>query len=137
MNQNLSEEILGVFVEKMENRGESRNLVHIDIDESMLKRINNRNGTKIDLEQLYKYADRCLANEWLEQTAVGVGKYRLLAITQTGVGVVRSRQKKIEALENRTSFKKLADYIDDHKGLFILLGAAIAIASLLVSLFVG
>ncbi|MFP4573350.1 MAG: hypothetical protein ACLFNW_10295 [Desulfobacterales bacterium] len=138
MNRNTSEEdILSVFVEEMERRGENRKLVRLDIDESMLERINHSKGSNIDLEQLQKYADRCLANEWLEHTVMGGGKYGHLSITTTGLGVVRSRQRKAEALSNRTLFKKFSDYIEDHKGFFILIGSAVAIAGLLIKLFAG
>lgn len=138
MNHNSSEEdILVLFVEELEKRGENKNRVRLDIDESMLESINNRKGNKIDLEQLHKYADRCLVNEWLEQKGVGVGKYRCLSITTAGLGIVRSRQRKEKAIANRTAFKKVADYIDDHKGLFTLLTAAIAITGLLIKLFAG
>jgi len=137
MNRNTSEEdILMLFVEEMENRGESRKLIRLDIDESMLERINAQKGSKIDLAQLHKYADICLANEWLEHTVMG-GKYGSLSITTTGLGVVRSWQRKAEALKNRSLIKKFSDFIEDHKGLFILLGAAIAIAGLLIKLFAG
>lgn len=137
MNRNTSEEdILAIFVEEMESRGESRKLVRLDIDESMAERVNARKGSKIDIEQLHKYADICLANEWLEHTVMG-GKYGSLSITTTGLGVVRSRQRKAEVLAKRSLLKKFSDYIEDHKGLFILLGAAIAIAGLLIKLFTG
>lgn len=128
---------MAVFVEEMESRGKNRKLVRLDIDDSMLERINKRKGSQLCLEHLYKYADRCLANEWLEYTVMGVGKYCQLSITTTGLGVVRSQQRKEEALSNRTSFKKFSDYIEDHKGFFILLGSAIAIAGLLTKLFTG
>lgn len=135
MNRNISEEeILVVFVEEMESRGESRKLIRLDIGESMVEKINARKGSQIDLEQLHKYADICLANEWLEHTVMG-GKYGSLSITTTGLGVVRSRQRKTEVLANRSLLKRFSDYIEDHKGLFILLGAAIAIAGLLIKLF--
>lgn len=138
MNRNTSEEdILSVFVEEMERRGENRKLVRLDIDKSMLERINHNKGSNIDLEQLQKYADRCLANEWIEHTALGGGKYGHLSITTTGLGVVRSRQRKAEVLSNRTLFKKFSDYIEDHKGFFILIGSAVAIAGLLIKLFAG
>lgn len=137
MNKNTSEEdILEVFVEEMESRGESRKLIRLDIDESMVERVNARKGSSIDLGQLHKYADICLANEWLEHTVLG-GKYGSLSITTTGLGVVRSRQRKAEILANRSLLKRFSDYIEDHKGLFILLGAAIAIAGLLIKLFAG
>lgn len=124
------------FVEEMESRGESRKLIRLDIDESMVERINARKGSKINLDQLHKYADICLANEWLEHTVMGE-KYRSLSITTKGLGVVRSRQRKAELLKNRSLLKKFSDYIEDHKGLFILLGAAIAITGLLIKLFAG
>jgi hypothetical protein len=73
----------------------------------MVERINHRKGSNIDLEQLKKYADRCLANEWIEHIVMGVGKYGQLSITTTGLGVVRSRQRKEEALSKRTLFKKI------------------------------
>ena len=65
------------------------------------------------------------------------GKYGQLGLTTTGLGVVRSRQRKAEALANRISLKKVSDYIEDHKGLFVALGAAIAVAGLLLKLFMG
>ncbi|MEJ1408030.1 MAG: hypothetical protein RPU62_13770 [Candidatus Sedimenticola sp. (ex Thyasira tokunagai)] len=92
MDRNASEEdILAIFVEEMESRGENRKLVRLDIDESMLERINNKKGINLDLDQLHIYADRCLASELLEHTVMGVGKYGHLSITTTGLGVVRSR----------------------------------------------
>ncbi|CAE6507066.1 conserved hypothetical protein [Nitrosomonas nitrosa] len=82
MKRNESEvDILSTFVEEMESRGGNRISIRLDIDESMLERINKRNGSKLDLEQLHKYADRCLANEWLEHTLMCVGKYVQLSIT--------------------------------------------------------
>ena len=138
MNKEISEEdILKVFIEEMETRGESRKLVRLDIDDSMVEKINNAKGTNIGLKQLCKLADRCLANEWLEHTVMGVGKYGHLTLTTTGLGVVRSRQRKEEALAKRTGSKKASDYIEEHKGLFLALGAAIAVAGLLLKLFTG
>ena len=137
MNRNTSEDdILVVFAEEMESRGESRRIIRLDADESMVERVIARKGSKIDLEQLHKYADICLANQWLEHTVVGE-KYGSLSITTTGLGVMRSRQRKAEVLANRSPLKKFSDYMEDHKGLFILLGAAIAIAGLLIKLFTG
>ena len=135
MNKQISEEdILRVFVEEMEMRGQSRKLVRLDIDESMVKNINKAKGTNIGLDQLYKFGDKCLANEWLEHTVMGAGKYGHLSLTTTGLGIVRSRQRKEKVLATRTWWKKASDYIEDHKGLFLALGAAIAIAGLLLNL---
>lgn len=136
MKQHVSEEdILRVFVEEMETRGENRKLVSLDVNQPMLERINSAKGSNIDLEQLRRMADRCLANEWLEHTVMGAGKYGHLSLTTTGVGVVRSRQRKEDALAKRTLLKKASDYIEDHKGLFVALGAAIAVMGLLLNVF--
>jgi hypothetical protein len=136
MNRKVSEEdILTVFVEEMEARGESRKLVRLDVDALMLERINRAKGCNIDLEKLNRFADRCLANEWIEHAAIGVGKYGYLSLTTTGLGIVRSRQRKEEASANRSRLKKASDYIEDHKGLFVALGAAVALAGLLLKLF--
>ena len=138
MNKDVSEEdILRIFVEEMEMRGENRKLVRLDVNDSMLEKINSAKGTDIGLDQLCKLADRCLANEWLEHTVMGVGKYGHLSLTTTGLGVIRSRQRKEEALAKRTWWKKASDYIEDHKGLFLVLGAAIAVAGLLLKLLMG
>lgn len=138
MNKKVSEEdILMVFVGVMEARGENRKLVRLDVDIGMLERINRAKGSNIDLEQLHRIADRCLANEWLEHTTISAGKYGDLSLTTTGLGIVRSRQRKEEANTNRSWLKKLSDYIENHKGFFMLLGAVVAISGLLLKLFAG
>lgn len=130
------EDILRVFVEEMETRGENRKQIRLDVDLSMLEKINSAKGSNIDLEQLSRFADKCLANEWLEHSVISVGKYGQLSLTTTGLGVIRSRQRKEEALAKRTVWKKASDYIEDHKGLFLALGAAVAVIGILVNLFV-
>jgi hypothetical protein len=138
MKKEVSEEdILRAFVEEMETRGENRKQVRLDVNDSMVEKINSTKGTNIDLEQLYKLADRCLANEWIEHTVMGGGRYALLSITTTGLGVVRSRRREEETLAKRTQLKKVSDYIEDHKGLFLALGAAIAVLGLLMKIFMG
>ena len=138
MDRNASaEHILAIFIDEMDSKGVKRKLVRLDIDESMLETINKRKGKTLDLEKLHSYADRCLANEWLEHTVMGVGKYGQLSITTRGLGVIRSRQRKDEALANRTLFKTFSDYIETHKGFFIFLSAAITITALLTKLFAG
>jgi len=138
MKKEVSEEdILRVFAEEMEARGKNRKLVILDVNDLMVEKINSVNGININLEQLCKLADRCLSNEWLEHTVMGVGKYGRLSLTTTGLGVVRSRQRKEEALAKRSSWEKALDYTEDHKGLFLALAAAIAILGLLLYWFAG
>ncbi len=136
MKKEVSEEdLLKVFVEEMEASGLSRKLVRFDINASMVEKINNKKGTNIDLEQLYKLADRCLANEWLEHTVLSGDRYAHLSITATGLGIVRSRRHTEEVLATKTWLKKASDFIENHKGLLLFLGTVIALITLLIKLF--
>lgn len=78
-----------------------------------------------------------MANEWLEHAAMGAGKYGNLRLTTTGFGVAKSRQRKQELLNEKSIFKKTSDFIENHKGIFIVFGSAIALAGLLVKIFSG
>lgn len=127
-------DLLEMFVDEMESRGENRNLVRLDVDEALADRFKQKSGKSITVESLQKLADKCLANEWLEHRVMG-GKYHQLGLSTAGVGVVRSRQRKREILSNRSAMKKASDYIEEHKGLFVLLGVAVALAGVLARLF--
>ncbi len=131
-------DILDLYVSEMESQGANRNLVRLSVDDSMVTALREKIGGEVTLEKLQRLADKCLANEWLEHRVMA-GKYGhgQLGLTTTGLGVVRSRQRKEEALANRTLLKKASDYIEDHKGLFVALGAAVAVAGLLIKLFMG
>ena len=129
-------DILELYADEMESEGANRNLIRISVDEYMASALSDKFGVEVTLENLQRLADMCLANEWLEHRVMA-GKYGQLGLTTTGLGVVRSRQRKKEALANRTSLKKASDYIEDHKGLFVALGAAVAVAGLLLKLFMG
>lgn len=129
-------DLLECFVEEMERRGENKNLIRLDVDAQLAMSLSEKLGCNITEERLQGFADRCLANEWLEHRVMG-GKYLQLGLTTAGLGVVRSRQRKQQLLAQRSKLKRLSDYIEDHKGLFVALGASIALVSLLVKLFLG
>ncbi|MEK6243231.1 MAG: hypothetical protein AABM33_01910 [Pseudomonadota bacterium] len=128
-------DLLQLYVEQMEREGSNRKLVRINIDDGVVAQLAAA-GFSTTVAQAQQLADRCLANEWLEHTQMG-GKYLSLALTASGFGVVRSRQIRQQQLESRGWLKRLSDYIEDHKGLFIALGVAIALGGLLVKLFAG
>jgi hypothetical protein len=130
-------DILQLFAEEMDRTGHNRKLVHLSITEEMVEKINQKNKTQVNIDVLQRLADKCLANEWLEHTVMGCGQYGELSLTTTGFGVIRSRQRKEEVLSQRSIFKKASDFIEDHKGLFIFFGSAIALAGLLVKIFSG
>lgn len=129
-------DLLEMYVDEMEVQGANRNLIRLSVDEAMVEAVRKKLQTDVDLESLQKLADKCLANQWLEHRVMG-GKYGHLGLTTAGFGVVRSRQRKLEALANRTALKRASDYIEEHKGLFVAIGVAIALAGVLVRLFPG
>ena len=95
----------------------------MSVDDAMVSLITKKLGRTATLDQLHCLTDKCLENEWLEHRVMA-GKYEALGLTTTGFGVVRSRQRQRENLANRTGFKKVSDYIENHKGLMIALGVA-------------
>jgi hypothetical protein len=129
-------DLLEIYVDEMERCGQSRNLISLSVDDDMALKIRSKLGVEIALEQLQGLADKCLAHEWLEHTVHG-GKYSALALTTTGLGVVHSRQRKKAALANSSFLKRGADYVENHKGLFAGLTAAIALVTLLIKLLAG
>lgn len=126
-------DLLRLYVEYMEQEGCNRKLVRISIDEGVVAQLAAASFSAT-VASVQKLADRCLANEWLERTSID-GKYSGLSLTASGFGIVRSRQLRQQQLESRSVLKRISDYIEDHKGLFIALGTAIALAGLLIKLF--
>jgi hypothetical protein len=128
-------DLLNIFVMEMERQGASRNLIRLDVDDAIAKQIGASLGKEVPLERIQRLADKCLAHEWLEHTSIGNGQYGFLSLTTTGVGVVRSRQRKDDLFANRSHLKRASDYIEDHKGLFVALSFLIALAGVLITFF--
>lgn len=127
-------ELLRAFVRRMEAEGANRNLIRLDIDKPLAEQVSAELGEVVLVEELRQAADRCLANEWLEHRVMA-GKYGQLGLTTEGFGVVRSRQRKEQQLADRSKLQVMSDYIVDHRGLFIALGAGIGLTGLLLKLF--
>ena len=125
--------ILNYMIDLMERTGTTYKIVMLSIDDALVIEINNANGTKYTLEELERAADKCLAHEWLKHRAMG-SKYGSLGITPKGVGVARSRRKAERMKSSRSVLKIISDFIEDHKGIFILLGGVIALATFIVKM---
>ncbi|HCE5206460.1 TPA: hypothetical protein NG320_004711 [Vibrio parahaemolyticus] len=121
--------LLNNVVDYMEANGHTYKTVTLDIDEKLVQEINEVRKEKFTLTQLEKAADKCLAHEWLKHAFIG-GKYKGLQITPKGIGVARSKKRADELKANRSLLKKASDYIEDHKGLFVVLGFLLALATL-------
>jgi len=127
--------ILGNVIDYMEAQGLTASLVRFDVDQKLADEINAKHGTDYSISDLEKAVDRCIANEWVSHKSIGE-KYRYLGATSKGVGAARSRARAVEIKDSRTKPKKVSDYIEDHKGWFVLLGFLVALATFVFS-FLG
>ncbi|EAA9537109.1 hypothetical protein CX070_21070 [Salmonella enterica subsp. enterica serovar Newport] len=127
--------ILNHVIDYMESTGSTSKLVTLSVDQELLEEINAENKTSYTLSELEKATDKCLAHEWLEHTSLGGEKYGHLRITPKGVGAARSKRKSEEQKASRSFFKKASDYVEDHKGLFVVLGFLLALATFSLKFF--
>ena len=123
-------DLLDMFVNEMERRGENKDLVYMDINEQLAKRLADTLRRTITIGDLQRLTDQCLANQWLTQP-FKTEKYLDLAITTDGLGIVRSRRRKKEVLGKRSTLRKVSDYLEERKGLISTIGVVIALASFL------
>jgi hypothetical protein len=129
-------DFLDIFFQKMLREGKTYNLIHLSVNASMVEHVYDETKISVTENDLQRVANFCIANNWVKQTTV-TSQYGGLQLTTTGVGIVKSKQKQKELLKNRSIMKKTSDYIEDHKGLFILLGFILALATLLLKYYGG
>jgi hypothetical protein len=124
--------VLTHIVDIMEKNGATHKLVSFDIDENLVNEIYDGSGHQYSISELQTAADKCLAHEWIEHRSIGE-KYSHLCITEKGVGIVRSKRKQDLDRKSRNTLKKTSDYIEEHKGLFMLLSFVVALVALIIS----
>lgn len=129
--------LLYFVVDLLEEKGVTHKLEMFSINESLLSEINLRFSTDFSLSDFQKAADKCLAHEWIEKITkeLAANKYNNLGITQKGIGVARSKRKADELKASRNILKKASDYVEEHKGIFILLGSIIGLTMLGLKIF--
>jgi hypothetical protein len=120
--------ILWNIIDYMEANGATYKTVTFSIDQELTDEINKKHSANHSLEDIRKAADRCLAHEWIERMALNHG-YTHLRITPKGIGAGRSKAKADQAKASRSRLKRASDYIEDHKGLFVVLGFIVALAT--------
>lgn len=126
--------ILANIIDFMETNGVTAKVVTFAVDQHLADEINSKYGTSYSVGDLEKAVDKCVANEWITHRALGE-KYKYLGITTKGIGAARSRARAEEIKVSRTWLKKASDYIEDHKGLFVVLGFLVALATFATKLF--
>ena len=125
--------ILNHVIDYMEATGSTYKVVTLSIDQTLVDEINKENKTQFTLLEIESATAKCLAHEWLTHRTLDAG-YKNLQITAKGVGAARSRRRSEEIKASRNFLKKMSDYIEDHKGLFVVLGFLLAVGTLAVNL---
>lgn len=80
-------DILKLFYDEMNARGITREVLFISLEEAAAKSISEKLGVPVSTEQVQRFADICIANEWLERTTADV-YYKYLSLTEAGLQVV-------------------------------------------------
>jgi len=126
-------DFLELFYQEMLAKGQPENLIRLSVNPKMAEDINENLNISLTENSLQKMADICLANSWVTKTTLGGSQYINLQLTTVGLGVVISKRKQTELLNKKSLIKKASDFIVEHRGLLILLGSIIAVASFLIN----
>ena len=84
-------DILDYFYDELRARGATRESLYISLDESVAGILSEKLGVEVPVTELHKYADICIANEWLERTTADV-EYNYLTLTEAGLQVAIAYQ---------------------------------------------
>lgn len=126
--------ILADIIDFMESNSVTAQTVSFSVDQELVDQINSRHGTAYSVRDLEKATDKCIAYEWIARRSLD-RKYSSLCITTKGVGAARSRQRAEELKASRSWLKKTSDYIEDHKGLFVVMGFLVAVGTFAAKFF--
>lgn len=86
-------DILDFFYDELRAQGQTRDTLFISLDDSAATKLTQKLGVQVPLAELHKFADICLANEWLERTTADP-EYKYLSLTEAGLSVAISYQYK-------------------------------------------
>ena len=122
------------ILEYCEENGSTHKTVHFNVDHELVQELYDRYGIEPSIEELKSIVDRCYAREWIEHMYIGSGRHNGLKLTTKGVGVAISKRRSDELKKSRSSLKKASDFIEDHKGIFVLVASLIALVGLIFSI---
>ena len=83
--------VLDFFYDELRATGQTRNTLFISLDESVVTKLNEKLGVDVQITDLHKFTDICIANEWLERTTADPG-YKYLSLTEAGLQMAISYQ---------------------------------------------
>lgn len=84
-------DILNLFYDEMKAKGISHDALFKSMDETAVELLREKLKTDVQLEDVHKYTDICLANEWLERTTADPG-YLYLSLTRAGLSIAIANQ---------------------------------------------
>ncbi len=129
--------LLTHILEFCERHGKRYDPVQLTVDYELAKELHDRYGFQLSIDELKAIADRCYAREWLEHTSPRGGRHNNLRLTARGMGVAVSKRRSDEAKMKSTYLKKASDYVEEHKGIFLLPGVVAAILGVVGTLLSG
>ena len=118
-------EFLDLFYEAMIEEEQPLDIVRLTVDARLVGRVYAYTMYSATESELRKLADICLANDWIEHAGMGTRQYADLRLTTAGVGIAVSKRKQKETIERKYFVKRLFDYIEAHKGIFLFVGVVI------------
>ena len=121
------------ILEFCEGSGNRASNFHFDVDHELVEKLYERYGVQPSIDELKTIVDRCYARQWLDRTCMGSSRHSGFKLTSKGMGIANSKRKSQQRRQSRPLVKKVSDYMEDHKGLFILAGFLITLASLIIS----
>lgn len=86
-------DIIDFFYDELRAQGQTRETLFISLDESVVTKLVQKLGITIQLADLHRFADICIANEWLERTTADPD-YKYLSLTEAGLQMAINNQYK-------------------------------------------
>lgn len=84
-------DILRIFYDEMRLRGVTRDQVFLSIEDDAAAVLSQKLQAQISVEEAQRYADICIANEWLERTTADP-YYKYLSLTEAGLQIILANQ---------------------------------------------
>ena len=86
-------DLLDYFYDELRVEGKTRETLFISLDELVATKLSQKIGSEVQLADLHKFADNCIANEWLERTTADQ-EYKYLSLSASGLQVAIAYQYK-------------------------------------------
>ena len=77
-------DILDIFYDELRMKGESRDVLFLSVDETFVAKLKFKFNTNVQLDDVHKLVDICIANEWIERTTADP-HYNYLSLTEAGL----------------------------------------------------